>query len=131
MTTTAKERYEVVNRLHRAGVSFDDARALRRISLTLRRWFELECNGEVRRDETTTVPYYHYDRNTPGPFLTVRCADREQGAYKRLALIMARYPSLIHYVQTDPRGCALYLLTTEQLGSDDIARVYNRGITIY
>lgn len=43
MSTTAKERYEVINRLQAAGISYEHANALRRISMTLSRWGELEC----------------------------------------------------------------------------------------
>lgn len=43
MHTTQKERYEVLHRLDRLGIAYKDACALRRIALTLRRWFELEC----------------------------------------------------------------------------------------
>ena len=46
-------------------------------------------------------------------------ADRETGARKRLAVIMARYPHLTAYVQGDPRGCALYILTASQLSACD------------
>jgi hypothetical protein len=41
--TTTKERYEVLRRLEQIGISYDDANKLRRISMTLHRWFELEC----------------------------------------------------------------------------------------
>jgi len=34
---------EMLGRLQRAGISAEDALALRRISMTLQRWFELEC----------------------------------------------------------------------------------------
>lgn len=43
MSTTQKERDEVLHRLDRLGIAYEDACALRRIALTLRRWFELEC----------------------------------------------------------------------------------------
>ena len=45
------EKYDVVAVLQRIGISEDDARALRRISVTLRRWYEHECNGAIQRDE--------------------------------------------------------------------------------
>src|SRR5229473_2010097 len=35
--------YDCVDTLRRAGFSYDDATALRRISMTLHRWHELEC----------------------------------------------------------------------------------------
>ena len=36
---------ECITRLQTVGISFDDARALRRISMTLHRWHELECGN--------------------------------------------------------------------------------------
>jgi hypothetical protein len=35
--------------------------------------------------------------------------DRERGAQKRLAMIMAKYPGWQAYVQGDPRGASLYI----------------------
>jgi hypothetical protein len=59
-------------------------------------------------------------------------ADRERGAKKRLAKIMAKYPTMGYYIQTDPRGAALYILTAEQLSSGrPIDQIYNRGIAVY
>jgi hypothetical protein len=57
-----------------------------------------------------------------------RTHDRERGALKRLDKIMARYPGFQAYVQTDPRGCALYIgHAGEALTSSN----YSRGIAVY
>lgn len=130
---TKREAIELthqVNRLMSLGISRDDAEALRRISMTLRRWFERECgidNGCIERDETTGKAYWLNSmtmRRSP-------IADKETGARKRLAAIMAKYPSLTAYVQGDPRGCSLYILTAEHLaGGHDIDSIYNRGVAI-
>jgi hypothetical protein len=119
------------NRLLNVGISTEDAETLRRISMTLRRWFELECgtdHGCVDRDETTNKPYWLMsDGHRRYPM-----ADRETGARKRLAAIMARYPTLTPYVQGDPRGCALYILTPEHLDANySIDSIYNRGIAVF
>ncbi len=118
------------NRLMALGISREDAEALRRISMTLRRWFELECgqeNGGIVRDELTGKAMWHNSytgRQTP-------IRDREKGAVKRLQAIMARYPHLTPYVQGDPRGCALYILTADQLaGGHGIDAIYNRGVAV-
>jgi hypothetical protein len=118
------------NRLRTLGISREDAETLRRISMTLHRWFEKECgfdNGCIERDETTGRTYWlnsYTMRRTP-------IADRETGARRRLAAIMARYPTLTAYVQSDPRGCALYILTAEQLaGEHPIDAIYNRGVAV-
>jgi len=94
-----------------------DAEALRRISMTLHRWHELECgdgDGHIERDEKTGRPRYFDARSrylaASDPRAWSAIPDREAGARKRLAAILARYPGLQAYVQTDPRGCALYIL---------------------
>lgn len=121
------------------GITRDDAEQLRRISMTLRRWFERECGDSndygsfaIERDETTDKPFLVVHSHRP-PFGVRRLpiADRETGARKRLAAIMAKYPTLTAYVQSDPRGCALYILTAEHLASGhDINSIYNRGVAV-
>lgn len=132
-----RDTHNTINRLTRIGISEDDAWALRRISMTLHRWHELECgtdSGAIERDETTGKPYWHstntswripYGRNHAIP-------DREKGALKRLAAIMARYPTLSSYVQGDPRGAALYILKPGDVpeGADPDS-YYNRGVAVY
>lgn len=98
--------------------------------MALRRWFEKECgtdNGCIERDETTGKAYWLNSYNMK----RFPIADRETGARKRLAVIMARYPDLTAYVQGDPRGCSLYVLTAAQLDSEHgIDSIYTRGIAI-
>jgi hypothetical protein len=129
-----------INQIIACGIAPDDARALRRISLTLRRWHELECGtGEgqvsisVERDENekpflrTQYPTKtgYVDRRAPVP-------DRERGALKRLAAIMARYSELASYVQGDPRGCALYILRPGDVpAGEDPGAYYSCGIPVY
>ena len=130
MSTTTKERYEVMTRLGNLGIAYADACALRKISLTLHRWFERECGidgGCIERDETTKKTYWLNSETMHRYWIP----DRETGAYKRLAAIMARYPRLIHFVQTDPRGASLYILTKAQAGTDKLDSIYNRGVAIY
>ncbi len=134
---TKREALEITfteNRLIGLGISREDAESLRRISMTLRRWFEKECGidgGCIERDETTNKAYWlnsYTMRRTP-------IADRETGAMNRLKAIMARYPTLRAYVQGDPRGCSLYILTHEQVWSagaqgHQIDSIYTRGVSI-
>jgi len=112
------------------GLSMDEADALRRIEMTLHRWAEAECNGDITRDEATQVPYRQYGGGK-GPFLTTRIADREKGALARLAKIMARLTTrglqLTCYHQRDPRGCALYVLRREDVEGKDINAHYSKG----
>ena len=126
---------ECIPALRRAGISQDDAYALRRASITLQRWFELECGDgnergswAIERDETTEKPYmvHHHYQHGRGKDYTSRTPipDRETGARKRIASIMARYPGMSAYVQTDPRGCALYVLRAGDC-------YYSRGLPVY
>lgn len=127
-----RDTLNMLDQLRSTGISLDDAMALRRISMTLHRWHEDECNGDIQRDETTGVAYRHYGHDTPGPYQTVRIADREAGAIKRLAKIMVRYPALSTYIQTDPRGASLYILRPGDVPEGkDADAYYSRGLAVY
>lgn len=123
------------------GIGYWHAVQLRRISMTLHRWHELECGDGndyaswslVRGSKTGKVFEYKDDgkpyierhaHNDDKPSYTLT-ADKERGALKRLAGIMASYPKLTAYVQTDPRGCALYI------GEGLTDTNYNRGVAVY
>lgn len=94
-----KEISELYRNCERLGIEFDDILAFRRDSMTLRSWFERECNGYIERNETTGKWFYR--GTTPIP-------DREKGARKRIAERCNRL-NLHYYIQTDPRGWSLYL----------------------
>jgi len=107
------------------GINYDDSHALRRISMTLHRWHEMECGtdaGCIERDEVTGKPSFN---GFPTP-------DRETGALRRLEKIMAKYPALSAYVQGDPRGAALYILRPGDVpAGEDAGSYYSRGIAVY
>lgn len=129
-----RDTIEMLNRVQRRGLSLDDALTVRRISMTLHRWYELECgdgNGYIERDETTGKPYMvHYPHS--GKSYRVRVADRERGAIRRLDKIMARYPELAYYLQTDPRGASVYLYRPEDLAGREIDCCYSSvGTAVY
>ena len=134
-----KDTTNMLARLERLGITSADALALRRISMTLHRWHELECgtgDGRIERDEATGLPYWysansrHLGANDRRAYS--RVPDRERGALKRLGTIMARYPTLGYHVQTAPRGCALYILRPCDVpeGADPDA-YYSRGVPVY
>ena len=113
------------------GVNSDDFKTLRRISMTLRRWYENECSGTIQRDgdDGEGLPYWYSSHTCRRLY---RAPDRERGAVKRLQKIMARYPDLVHYLQTDPRGCSLYLIPREKAEGRDLDAIYSaRGYPVY
>jgi hypothetical protein len=128
--------------LRRAGIESEDLQPLRRISMTLNRWHELECGTgndrvteSVERDETTDKPYKRIQYMGAGNKWIDRrypIADKEKGAIKRLDVFRAKYSVLVFYVQGDPRGCALYAVPVASIGEGEhIESIYNRGIAIY
>ncbi len=127
----------MLRRLESLGIAGEDAEALRRISMTLHRWHELECgteHGAIERDEKTGKPMWRGSVGRFGYAVAVgyAVADREAGALKRLGVIMARNPGLGHYVQGDPRGCALYILRPGDVPAGESADAYySRGIAVY
>lgn len=136
-----RDTYDMIARLERLGIGREDCFALRRISMTLHRWHELECGndyGAIERDgnEPDSKPYMRRAYWLNGKSVEQKWAipDRETGARKRLAAIMERYKDkgLIAYVQGDPRGAALYILkpgdVPEGAGVDSY---YSRGVAVY
>jgi hypothetical protein len=125
------EQYQMVRALEAEGVTYQDAQALRRISMTLHRWHEAECGTEhgcIERDEETGLAHWY----NPDVGTRYRTRDMETGALKRLSIIMARYPHLTHYIQGDPRGCALYILRMQDIIEElEAGSYYNRGIAVY
>lgn len=127
---------ECIEPLKRGGIKESDALALRRIAMALHRWHELECGvegGGVERDEVTgKVTWYnsYTGKRTAYP-------DRETPQLKRLAKLMAAYPGYAYYVQGDPRGASLYIITPEQeakrreRGTDINACYSSYGIAVY
>jgi len=144
------------NTLISLGFTRDEAEALRRISMTLHRWHELECGtdnaclvrgrwdneaGEFIYDDDGQ-PYYEF-AGSSGRHRYARTPDRETGAKKRLdAILNARnkravapgssQTALGYYIQTDPRGAALYILRPGDVPEgQDVNSYYSRGIVVY
>lgn len=117
----------------RLGISYEDASALRRASMTLRRWYEGECGGDswaIERDEISGKPYrVYYGGQHP---VRYPIPDRERGAEASIRAILSRYPGLTPYYQTDPRGCALYLIRPGDIPQgEDVSAYYTRGVAVY
>ena len=117
-------------KLEEMGFSATEVDALRRISNTLQRWFEREtgsANGCIERDETGK-PFFRSGCSGQ----TYQTPDRETGARKRLAAIMARHAGLGYYVQRDCRGAALYILRPGDVPEGKRAEsYYTRGICVF
>ena len=131
-----RDTHEMLNRLTAAGISSDDAFALRRISMTLHRWHELECGDDTgcieRGENGEGKPFMVRWNSYTGKRMQWAIADRERGALKRLNTIMARYPEYASYIQCDPRGAALYILRTDDVPEGkDAGAYYSRGLAVY
>lgn len=133
-----KQAHEMLSELQSVGITSDDSYALRRIAMTLHRWHELECgygnkyqSWSIERDEETGKPFMCIYPHT-GKFRRYPVADREKGALRRLAAIMARYPELSAYVQGDPRGAALYIIRPGDIPEGrSVDSYYNNGIAVF
>lgn len=119
-------------RLANLGITCEDSERLRRISMTLGRWSERECNGEVEVDEDGTA-YGTNAAYSTGRITRWKVPNRERGALNRLAAIMAKYPELGAYHQTDPRGAALYIYRKADIPEgSSIDSVYSSfGVAVY
>lgn len=146
------------NTLMALGFTRDEAEALRRISMTLHRWHELECGTDsyavVRgswNQATQTFDYDdngrpHYEHaNGSGRRRYTLIADRETGARKRLQAIIGarnarvkpaagqtRIDPVSAYIQGDPRGAALYIIRPGDVPEGaSVDSYYSRGICVY
>lgn len=149
--------------LRELGFTRDEAEALRRISMTLHRWHELECGDgneygswAIERDDNGDGPPYmvrhHYMHGRGKDTVTrTRIPDREKGALKRLQAIFAARTTradchaqgeycndcaycavLTFYIQSDPRGAALYIIRPGDVPEGaDVSSYYNCGVCVY
>jgi hypothetical protein len=155
----AERRTRQDDTLRALGFTQAEADALRRISNTLQRWYELECgtgDGQVSRsverenEDGTGKPFMRVQYPTANGYHDSRhpIPDRETGAKKRLAKILAdrnkrhyvqgtdyyglTRDDLSAFIQTDPRGAALYILRPGNVPEGaDVSAYYSRGICVY
>lgn len=155
-TNSRTRKHALFDRLARLGFTSGESAALRRIEMTLHRWAERECgdgsNWAIERDEITGKPFNIWHGN--GARRQYAIADREAGALRRLAAIVAARnvrtygsasvpdafgslsPSYVFsYHQTDCRGCMVYLVTRDQLTDStgfvaQIDQCYSRGLAV-
>jgi hypothetical protein len=148
MAMTKREKQRITaqeNTLMSLGFTAFEAEKLRRISMTLQRWHELECGidgGCIERDEKTDKPFWRSAYS--GKLSPV--ADREKGARKRLWHIIGMRNTrewvsqggcmsqveIRPFFQTDPRGAALYLIRPDdKIEGKSVASYYDRGVCVY
>ena len=146
--------------LRSLGFTQAEAEQLRRISMTLHRWFELGCGDgnqwgswAIERDDNGDgkpfMVHHHYGHGKrPDSVTRTPIADRETGAKKRLAAIvdacnkarrthmtgdqMTPQEPLSFYVQGDPRGASLYIIRPGDVpDGQSVDSYYTRGICVY
>ena len=151
-----KRTTDLIQRIVALGFQDEEAWQLRRIEMTLHRWAEQECGDQndhcswsIERDEKTNKPFrvtYPHKGNTRR---REAIADRETGALKRLARIVAtrnerwfapnteanrisEMPGFVlSYHQTDPRGASVYLLRASDIRpGENLDSVYTRGLAV-
>ena len=160
----AERQTHQADTLRALGFTRDEAEALRRISLTLHRWHEMECGTDrlcIVRGHMIDGKFAYADDGSPfyefanftGRYRYAPIADREKGALRRLAAIVNRRNARIAtpdevnihascvakltghlstYIQTDPRGVALYLIRPSDMPEGaDVSAYYSRGICVY
>lgn len=139
MTKKQAERMRYLfDNMERLGFTRSETETLRRIEMTLSRWAEQECNGDIERDGENGDgrPRRMYETWDPFKKANVRkgyvIPDKERGALTRLAEMMKGHPELIAYHQGDPRGVSLYIVKKTDLPEgQDIGGYYSRGVAVY
>ncbi len=130
---TRKEAQRInnqANRLAAYGITWGEAEQLRRDSMRLSSWSEMECNHDVSRDEVTNKVTIRYCRNDGNMSKPQRIADRETPALRRCEAI-AKAHGLVFYHQGDPRGAAVYIGKAEDLHGASIDGAYSRLVCVY
>lgn len=122
---------EQIRRLETLGFSQDEAETLRRISMTLHRWAERECNGEVETDDDGKAYSVSQGYAPSWKVTRYRIPNREAGAIRRLGKTMQLHPGWDFYHQTDPRGAALYLYRHEDVRRGIDCEYSSIGICVY
>ena len=138
----AEQRARLLEILRGLGFETHEAHSLIRIEMTLHRWAEHECNGNIQRegDDGEGKPRWHNpDAVTDYVRKGFPIPDRERGALKRLGRIIegrnarpgVNPEKLGFYHQTDPRGAALYIIRPgDYCDGQLVESCYTRGICI-
>jgi len=144
------QTHHMLRNLENLGFSFDEARQLRRISMTFHAWDEAECGDSnnyasfsIERDEETNKPYRCVYPHANNEVKRYAIPDRETGAQRRLDKIIGdrnnRYNQtngdpgghVRAYHQSDCRGASLYIVLESDLNGSDIHANYTKGVAVY
>jgi len=136
--------------LRSLGFTAEEAEELRRISMALRRWHEAECgtdHGCIEYDDDQQDGKAYWLSSVTGRRLPI--PNRGAGARRRLAQIIQarnervavaasldrvldRRGAVRAYIQTDPRGAALYIIRPDDVpAGQPVDAYYSRGICVY
>ncbi len=131
----------MVFELHNLGFNDQQIKKLRSASRTLQKWFEMECGSDdgciVRISDTAGEPIETYEGI---PCLLTfegnkrcytRIVDKEAAARSIIKSIGEENDQCVFYIQTDPRGAALYAVPKEYLVNRKIEQIYPNGVAIY
>ena len=130
--------HKLFTKLEVMGFTLQEIEKLLRIEKSLGRWFTLECNGDIWRDEQTGKPYWrtrqHLNLSSSGT-KSHPARDLEKQATDALEKMItahhnrnAVFPDdggVTVHIQSDPRGCSLYAYNVSQLKGADITAVYS------
>ena len=123
---------ELIYRLCEHGFPDAEVEAMRRVSHTLTRWCERECNEDIERREDGKV--YLTVHPMSGKPWSYPIRDMESAAKRRIDAILSTHPGWAWYYQADPRGCQVYLYRAdhEMLNRYPIDSCYDSiGIAIW
>ena len=109
------------------GCTSDQWGRLRTCQMTCHWWAEEKCNGTIQQEEGESPHRYGRDRYGDPMVDRGPIEDKEAKAIKEAQKIAAELGGLIFH-QGDPRGCALYFYTADELAKhgEPIERCYNR-----
>ena len=141
---TEKQKFALYQQIQSLGFSYDEAKAIRRIEIVLRRWSKAASLGKIRRDTLNKTPFRLQVKEPIPAHLWYPIADREAGALRRLrGIVSARNrranaecetgapDHVLFHHRPHPTECNLFLLTRAQLGDADISTAVERGLAVF
>jgi len=138
--TKKQQTSRFFNLMSENGFTYNETTALLKAERALRKWGELECGTgdgnrsvHVFRDEETGKPFYRVEYRVGNEWKerVQPKRDTEKAALAKVDAIMAGKTGFRAYHQTDPRGCALYIIRPGDIeAGENVHALYNRGIAL-